>query len=91
MKKYFVSLLCVAALCACTDEVNEFASQPDESQSKTVNQVSLDKVNAQKEFAKLLSHAASKSVDVRNFLRNEAMAQFDNDYDIFYPLVKDKL
>lgn len=90
MKKYFVSLLCVAALCACTDEVNEFASQPDESQSKTVNQVPLDKVNAQKEFAKLLSHAASKSVDVRNFLRNEAMAQFDNDYDIFYPLVKNK-
>lgn len=88
MKKYFVSLLCVAALCACTDEVNEFASQPDESQSKTVNQVPLDKVNAQKEFAKILSKSVYENEALRQFIKDESIKQFDNDYDIFYPLVK---
>ena len=91
MKKYFVSLFCIAAFCACTDQVNEFPSQPDESQSKTIVQAPLDQVTAQKKFAKALSKAVSNSLEVRKFLKTEAMAQFDNDYDIFYPLVKNKI
>lgn len=91
MKKYFVSLFCIAAFCACTDQVNEFPSQPDGSQSKTIVQAPLDQVTAQKKFAKALSKAVSNSLDVRKFLKAEAVAQFDNDYDIFYPLVKNKI
>jgi hypothetical protein len=91
MKKYFVSLFCIAAFCACTDQVNEFPSQPDGSQSKTIVQAPLDQVTAQKKIAKALSKAVSNSLDVRKFLKAEAVAQFDNDYDIFYPLVKNKI
>lgn len=91
MKKYFVSLFCIAAFCACTDQVNEFPSQPDGAQSKTIVQAPLDQVTAQKKFAKALSKAVSNSLEVRKFLKTEAMAQFDNDYDIFYPLVKNKI
>lgn len=91
MKKYFVSLFCIAAFCACTDQVNEFPSQPDGSQSKTIVQAPLDQVTAQKKFAKALSKVVSNSLDVRKFLKAEAVAQFDNDYDIFYPLVKNKI
>lgn len=91
MKKYFVSLFCIAAFCACTDQVNEFPSQPDGSQSKIIVQAPLDQVTAQKKFAKALSKAVSNSLEVRKFLKTEAMAQFDNDYDIFYPLVKNKI
>lgn len=91
IKKYFVSLFCIAAFCACTDQVNEFPSQPDGSQSKTIVQAPLDQVTAQKKFAKALSKAVSNSLDVRKFLKTEAVAQFDNDYDIFYPLVKNKI
>jgi len=91
IKKYFVSLFCIAAFCACTDQVNEFPSQPDGSQSKTIVQAPLDQVTAQKKFAKALSKAVSNSLDVRKFLKAEAVAQFDNDYDIFYPLVKNKI
>lgn len=47
--------------------------------------------DAQLRFAKLLSQAASNSAEVRSFLKKEALAQFDNDYDVFYPLVKDKI
>ena len=46
--------------------------------------------DAQLKFAKLLSQAASSNVEVRSFLKKEALAQFDNDYDIFYPMIKDK-
>lgn len=91
MKKYFVSLFCIAAFCACTDQVNDFPAQPDRAQSKTINQAPLDQVTAQKKFAKALSKAVSNSLDVRKFLKAEAVAQFDNDYDIFYPLVKNKI
>ena len=45
--------------------------------------------DAQLKFAKLLSQAASSNVEVRSFLKKEALAQFDNDYDIFYPMIKD--
>ena len=76
MKKYFVSLFCIAAFCACTDQVNEFPSQPDGSQSKTIVQAPLDQVTAQKKFAKALSKAVSNSLDVRKFLKAEAVAQF---------------
>ena len=38
-----------------------------------------------------MSKAVSNSLDVRKFLKAEAVAQFDNDYDIFYPLVKNKI
>ena len=91
IKKYFVSLFCIAAFCACTDQVNDFPAQPDRAQSKTINQAPLDQVTAQKKFAKALSKAVSNSLDVRKFLKAEAVAQFDNDYDIFYPLVKNKI
>lgn len=55
IKKYFVSLFCIAAFCACTGQVNEFPSQPDGSQSKTIVQAPLDQVTAQKKFAKALT------------------------------------
>lgn len=46
--------------------------------------------DAQLRFAKLLSQAASSNIEIRNFLKKEALVQFDNDYDIFYPLIKNK-
>jgi len=41
-------------------------------------------------FANLLSKATYERQDVREFLKKEAVVQFDKNYDIFYPLVKDK-
>ena len=44
---------------------------------------------AQESFAKILSMAASKDAALRRFLKTEAEKQYDNDYDVFYPYVKD--
>ena len=86
MKKILLMLAGVFFMFSCSQEeeslpVNENAG--DSSVSATAD--------AQLRFAKLVSQAASRNIEVRNFLKKEAIAQFDNDYDIFYPLVKDKI
>lgn len=43
---------------------------------------------AQKQFAIILSKAVSENEDVRAFIKWQALSQFDNDYDVFYPIVK---
>lgn len=43
------------------------------------------------EFASILSSAVSNEPEVRSFLKTEALKQFDNDYDVFYPYVKDNV
>lgn len=45
---------------------------------------------AQKEFAKILSEAVYNNIEARAFLKEEALKQFDRDYDVFYPVVKNK-
>lgn len=47
--------------------------------------------NAQKEFAIILSKALCSDPDMRSFVKQEALQRFDNDYDVFYPKVKDEL
>lgn len=47
--------------------------------------------DSQIEFAKILSKAVANNEDVRAFIKSEALKQFDKDYDVFYPYVKDKL
>ena len=54
-------------------------------------QTQLTTAEAQTKFAKILSKAVSNSEDVRRFLKEEAMTYFDNDNDVFYPFVKDKI
>lgn len=41
------------------------------------------------DFAIILSKAVYNEPDLRIFLREEALKQFDKDYDVFYPFVKD--
>lgn len=45
---------------------------------------------ASQNFAIALSRAVCSHVEVRDFLKNEALKRFDNDYDIFYPYVKNQ-
>lgn len=46
---------------------------------------------AYKDFAVILSKAVYNEPDLRVFLKEEALRQFDKDYDVFYPFAKDKL
>ena len=65
---------------ACSKNLEQTSALPDlETQE-----------SAQIEFAKILSKAVYADEDLRVFLKEEAIKQFDNDYDVFYPFVKDE-
>lgn len=82
----FALLLC-GALFSCTqDENGTVGVQVDNRRS--VNTLRVD--SAQKEFAKILSRAVYNNLEARTFIKEEALKQFDKDYDVFYPTVKDK-
>lgn len=83
-----VSLFSLGGLltsCSTNDETYEKETQ------STHESVTLKPKDAQIKFAEILSKAVYNSQSLRKFLKEEAVEQFDNDYDIFYPLVKDKI
>ena len=88
MKKLFIIFASMFFMFACTQEKDSLLS---ENEKATAQIPELTTAEAQMKFAKLLSQAASNSVEVRKFLKNEATKQFDNDYDVFYPMIKTKL
>lgn len=87
MKK-ILGFFCALSLMACTQQ------EICENSEKITNfseQSGLETREAQTKFAKILSKAVSNDVELRKFLKEEATKQFDNDYDVFYPLTKDKI
>lgn len=80
-------MLGVLSLFSCTQDENVFLV--NESDKAKVQE--LTATEAQSKFARILSKAVSGSVEVRRFLKDEALKQFDNDYDVFYPYVKNKV
>ena len=47
--------------------------------------------DALKDFAIILSKAVAEDEQVRSFIREEALKQYDCDFDVFYPYVKDNV
>ncbi len=54
------------------------------------NNEDVDKELYLKEFAILLSSAVYNEPELRSFLKTEALKQVDNDYDVFYPWIKNE-
>lgn len=87
MKKLLLIFASAFLMFACTQEEGVLP----ENEGETPQVENLTTAEAQIRFAKLLSKAASGSTEVRRFLKEEAVKQFDNDYDVFYPMVKNKI
>lgn len=47
--------------------------------------------NPAEQFSIILSKAVLNDSELRRFIKEEALYQFDNDYDVFYPWIKDKI
>ncbi len=85
MKNFTLAILFSAILFSCSDD-------HELSPIKTVTEISKSSnIDAQKQFANLLSKAIYERKELRSFLKEEALDLFDNDYDIFYPFVKNKI
>ena len=80
MKKVtFILALCLIFGCA---KENLPSSVEKASQTMTEEE-------ALESFAKILSKAVATNESIREFIKVKAIEQFDLDYDVFYPFVKD--
>lgn len=67
----------------------EEVSKPDLDNVQNENEFKLKK-EARTSFSKILSKAIYAEPSLRKFIKNIALEQFDNDYDVFYAFVKDQ-
>lgn len=80
MKKLLPILLGLALIVACQKEMNQ----------NEINDIQDVENTHMEKFAKMLSVSVYNSRPLRDFIRTEAIKQFDNDSDVLYGLVKDK-
>lgn len=90
MKINIIFLFICASLFSCNNEIDEVSPAGNGSQNGGIHVEKIDAGKAQQEFAQILSKAVYNNTEVREFLKSEAIKQFDNDYDVFYPFIKDK-
>lgn len=88
LKTILSGLLCITTLFSCTNETDKLLNE--QSQTQAISNELLDTSVAQKNFAQILSKAVYENEALRQFIKKEAIKQFDNDYDVFYPFVKDQ-
>lgn len=90
MKKFLVFLFSTVTFLSCTDMVDDdlvSGNNPIDTRAISIEEVG----KAQKNFAKILSKAVYNDTELRQFLKDRAIEQFDKDYDVFYPLVKGEM
>lgn len=84
---FFVLLLAMAA--ACSDRLAEEVPGKRPSPQRP-SPVLLSEADAQTRFAAGLSQAIYNRADLRDFIKARSLRQFDKDFDVFYPLVKNE-
>lgn len=85
MKTKILKTLCLAAIIICGIGCTK---ETGLTESRSQENVTLDAETAKSEFAKILSKAVLDNEELRSFLKKEALKQFDKDYDVFYPYIK---
>ena len=82
MKKLLIIVSCILLTTACQQNDEEYTLAEN---SQTAELSALD------HFSLLLSKAVASNSELRTFLKKEALEMIDNDYDVFYPLAKNKI
>jgi hypothetical protein len=80
MKKIFFLPLILICLLSCKKELKTKLSDEIANSERQVSKIS---------FSKTLAIALQNEPSLRAFIKNEALKQFDNDYDVLFQLVKD--
>lgn len=89
---FFASVLCFSCTSNDADDYENNLVKNESFSDKGVSTV-LDDAQREKlisDFAGVLSKAIYENKDVREFLKAEAVKQFDKDYDILYANIKNK-
>ena len=83
-KYYCVLILIVGIIAVSCRKETEFSMIAEQEKE-------LMEFNSSEEFALILSKALYDNESLRDFLQKEALKQFDKDYDVFYPLVRERV
>lgn len=75
---------------ACSDDFTDMQVLQDAQQAQQQSSQSPSKETKMADFARVLSKAVADRQDVRQFLKDEALKQFDLNYDVLYGAVKDE-
>lgn len=75
------AILCALLSISC---MKEQGVMPEEARLVNV----IDEDTALRNFSIALSKAICSEQPIREFIKKEALKQVDNDYDVFYPFVK---
>lgn len=81
MNKHFIYPL-VAGISLLSCQKDNLSVEPGIESTVAVNEL-LQSNLARIEFSKILSKAVYDSKELRNFIKETAIEQFDNDYDVF--------
>ena len=97
MKSKILSVAAAALMfAACNEPLNEAAEvemnslNSEVSVKQTEDEVSEKDVQFRK-FSEILSKAVSQNKSVREFLKEKALEKIDNDYNVFYPIVRNEM
>ena len=88
VKSILMCVISTITFTSCNSDMVETAS--NEATNGLIGE-NVSQITAERNFAKILSVAAAKKSSLRTFLKQEAQKQFDKDYDVFYPYVKNKV
>ncbi|MGJ1227895.1 hypothetical protein ACR78H_20305 [Sphingobacterium siyangense] len=85
MKRKFIKIA-MFSMCLLSCAKDDVKFQKDNPMKNFTNE------NVAKEkFAIILSKAVSSNQSMRDFIQEEALKMMDNDYDVFYPFIKDEI
>lgn len=82
-RSVFIMMCCIIAVISCSKESFQVTN------GENVLSPYGNKDVAMQDFSKILSKALYNEPDLRVFLKEEALKEFDRDYDVFYPWIKD--
>ena len=90
MKRIYLIIVTCLALFSCSKEDRKINKASNEQNILSIETMSNQDKQMQL-FAKSLSKAVYSNKDVRSFIKEQALQKVDNDYDVFYPFVMDKM
>lgn len=90
-QNYWLTICCALCLNALTSCNSDYSEVNDLNPTSLYEKQNISESEAQESFARILSLVVSKEASVRKFLKDEAIKQFDKDYDVFYPYVKERI
>ena len=80
-KNLFISVCLFSLILSCTNDISDIEKTEFEKSN-------LLGITSYEEFSDILSSAIENNLEIREFIKNEALKKINNDYDVFYPIIK---